>query len=81
MLEVPFPGVAAAINGGRVDAAMLVKPFTSSPRGQVKVLGDGQAAIGKRYMVTGWYARADWLNANRVIRSTTRAVYGDTPCR
>jgi NitT/TauT family transport system substrate-binding protein len=116
MLEIPFPGVAAALSQGRIDAAMLVEPFTTSARGQVKILGDGQAAIGKRYMVTGWYARAEWLNANRdtarrlvavlqqsalwgnrfhaesadilaryagisadVIRSTTRAVYGDTP--
>jgi len=116
VIEVPFSGVAAALTQGRIDAAMLVEPFTTAARGQVKVLGDGQAPIAKRFMVTGWYAKAAWLNENRdtarrfvnvmmqaarwgnrfhdrsaeilaryasvpvdVIRSTTRAVYGETP--
>ena len=65
MLEVPFPGVAAALAQGRIDAALLVEPFTSAAGGQVKILGDAQAAIGRGYMVTGWYAKTDWLNANR----------------
>jgi NitT/TauT family transport system substrate-binding protein len=67
MIEVPFPGIAAALAQGRIDAALLVEPFTSAARDQVKILGDAQAAIGKGYMVTGWYAKADWLNANRDV--------------
>lgn len=67
LIEVPFSGVGAALAQGRIDAAMLVEPFTSAARaqGQIKILGDPQAAIGRGYMVTGWYAKADWLNANR----------------
>ena len=68
MIEVPFSGVAAALAQGRIDAAMLVEPFTAQARAagnSVKILGDPQAAIGRGYMVTGWYAKADWLNANR----------------
>lgn len=65
MIEVPFSGVAAALGQGRIDAALLVEPFTTAAGNTVKVIGDSQAAIGKNYMVTGWYAKADWLNANR----------------
>jgi NitT/TauT family transport system substrate-binding protein len=67
LIEVPFSGVGAALGQGRIDAALLVEPFTSAARaqGQIKILGDPQAAIGRGYMVTGWYAKADWLNANR----------------
>jgi NitT/TauT family transport system substrate-binding protein len=67
LIEVPFSGVGAALGQGRIDAALLVEPFTAAARaaGQIKVLGDPQAAIGRGYMVTGWYAKADWLNANR----------------
>jgi NitT/TauT family transport system substrate-binding protein len=67
LIEVPFSGVGAALAQGRIDAALLVEPFTSAARaqGQIKILGDPQAAIGRGYMVTGWYAKADWLNANR----------------
>jgi NitT/TauT family transport system substrate-binding protein len=66
LLEVPFPAVTAALNTGRVEAALIVEPFTSAAGKQIKILGDAQAAIGRGYMVTGWYAKADWLNANRV---------------
>jgi len=65
MVEVPFSGVAAALGQGRIDAAMLVEPFTSAAGNTVKVIGDPQAAIGRGYMVTGWYASATWLDANR----------------
>jgi NitT/TauT family transport system substrate-binding protein len=67
LIEVPFSGVGAALAQGRIDAALLVEPFTAAARaaGQIKMLGDPQAAIGRGYMVTGWYAKADWLNANR----------------
>ena len=67
LIEVPFSGVGAALAQNRIDAALLVEPFTAAARaaGQIKILGDPQAAIGRGYMVTGWYAKADWLNANR----------------
>ena len=65
LLELPFGSVAAALAQGRIDAALLVEPFTTMAKGQVKIVGDPQAAIGKHFMVTGWYAKADWLNANR----------------
>jgi len=64
-LELPFSAVAAALTQGRIDAALLVEPFTTAARGQVRVIGDALAPIGKHFMVTGWYAKADWLNANR----------------
>jgi ABC-type nitrate/sulfonate/bicarbonate transport system substrate-binding protein len=65
LLELPFASVAAAPAAGRIDAALLVEPFTTMARGQVKVIGDALAPVGKHFMVTGWYAKADWLNANR----------------
>lgn len=65
MIEVPFSGVAAALGQGRIDAAMLVEPFTSAAGNTIKVIGDPQAAIGRNYMVTGWYASATWLDAHR----------------
>jgi NitT/TauT family transport system substrate-binding protein len=67
LLELPFSGVGVALAQGRIDGALLVEPFTTAARGQVRVLGDALAPIGKHFMVTGWYAKADWLNANRDV--------------
>jgi NitT/TauT family transport system substrate-binding protein len=65
LLELPFGGVAAALAQGRIDAALLVEPFTTLAKGQVRIIGDALAPVGKHFMVTGWYAKAEWLNANR----------------
>ncbi len=58
MLEVPFTGVAAAL-AWAASMPRCSSSRSSRPATKVKILGDGQAAIGKRYMVTGWYAKAD----------------------
>ena len=64
-IEIPFPEVATAVNSGRVDAGILVEPFVSASRGQVVSLGDPMAAIAKRFMITGWFSKLSWLDANR----------------
>ncbi|HEV8021858.1 MAG TPA: ABC transporter substrate-binding protein [Candidatus Lustribacter sp.] len=64
LLELPFGSVPAALAQGRIDAALLVEPFTTMAKGQVRVIGDALAPVGKHFMVTGWYATATWLNAN-----------------
>lgn len=68
-LEVPFTAVPAALQQGRIDAALLVEPFTTAAvaKNQVRVIGDALGAVGKHFMVTGWYAKADWLNANHDV--------------
>jgi NitT/TauT family transport system substrate-binding protein len=67
IIEVAFPEIPAALAAGRVEAGMLVEPFASSAlnSGQVRVLGDAMSAIGKRFMLTGWFAKASWLADNR----------------
>jgi NitT/TauT family transport system substrate-binding protein len=64
IVEIPFSAIAAALTQGRIDAALLVEPFTTAAKGQVRIIGDALAPIGKHFMVTGWYASAAWLNAN-----------------
>jgi NitT/TauT family transport system substrate-binding protein len=64
IVEIPFSAIAAALTQGRIDAALLVEPFTTAAKGQVRIIGDALAPIGKHFMVTGWYAAASWLGAN-----------------
>jgi NitT/TauT family transport system substrate-binding protein len=67
IVEVAFPEIPAALAAGRVEAGMLVEPFASSSlkKGEVRILGDAMAPIGPRFMLTGWFATAKWLAANR----------------
>jgi NitT/TauT family transport system substrate-binding protein len=66
-IEIPFPGMAGAFEANRIDAAILVEPFMTALKGKVTLLGDAMAAIGKRYLITGYTARQSWLDANRDV--------------
>ena len=70
LIEIPFPEMGVALESGRVAAAILAEPFTTGALSQARVIGNGSLAVGKRYMVTGWFATTGWLaqNADRAKR-------------
>lgn len=65
LLEVPFPAVGPALDQGRIDAALLVEPFTTALKGKVRVIGDTMAVIGPRFIGTVWVSNLAWLGQNR----------------
>ena len=65
LLEVPFPAVGPALDQGRIDAALLVEPFTTALKGKVRVIGDTMAVIGPRFIGTVWVSKLSWLAENR----------------
>ena len=65
LLEVPFPSVGAALDGGRIDAALLVEPFTTALQGKVRIIGDTMPGVGPRFIGTVWVSSLAWLNAHK----------------
>ncbi|HEV8021866.1 MAG TPA: ABC transporter substrate-binding protein [Candidatus Lustribacter sp.] len=65
LLEVPFPAVGPALDQGRIDAALLVEPFTTALKGQIRTIGDAMTAIGPRFIGTVWVSKLSWLAQNR----------------
>jgi NitT/TauT family transport system substrate-binding protein len=64
VIETPFSEIPAALVQGRVAAGSLAEPFTTNALDTCKVIGDAAAPVGKRYMVTGWFASEAWLTKN-----------------
>jgi len=64
LIEVPFSEMAAALVAGRVSAAILAEPAWTAALATCRVIGNGSAVVGKRFMVTGWFATTDWLTKN-----------------
>jgi NitT/TauT family transport system substrate-binding protein len=65
-IEIPFPGMLAALQEGRVDAAQLVEPFASGAKAKgVILLSDAMPAIAPRFLVTGWFSKQSWLDQNK----------------
>jgi len=74
LVETPFSEMAVAVQTGRVAAAILAEPFWTAALDTCKVIGNGSEAVGKHYMVTGWFATTDWLAKNAVEAKRLQTV-------
>jgi NitT/TauT family transport system substrate-binding protein len=69
VLEMPSSAALGALTEGRVDAANVSNPFYSNvmASGKVRVIGRPDDAIATRFMITGWFATADYVAKNRSV--------------
>ncbi len=66
-VELPVAADLAALESGRVAAAAMANPILAGvlASGKVRLLGRPNAAIGKRFLLTGWFATESFIAANR----------------
>lgn len=75
-VEIPASAMAVAVERGTVAGATAGEPYLSSAKGSVTYFGKPYDAIAKRFILSSFYARREWLNANAsAIRSLVRAIY------
>lgn len=71
-VEVPFSAVGAAVAAGRIDAGVDNAPYLEKDvrDGQVRELGDVEAALGSSFLETAWVCSADYIakNHDTVVR-------------
>jgi NitT/TauT family transport system substrate-binding protein len=61
---MPYAGMAAALNAGRIDAAMIAEPVLTAARAVTRELGSPYAAIANEWYINMWFATKDWLVKN-----------------
>lgn len=66
-LELPFPAMAAALQAGRVDAAVIAEPALTAARASTRLLADTLAAIAPSFFISVWFATTPWLAQNAAI--------------
>ena len=64
LIEIPFPEMVAALDTGRVDAAIPSEPFTSQGLAANRLLGSVYASMPATILVFGFFATDTWLNAH-----------------
>ena len=74
LIETPFSEMGVALETGRVAAAILAEPFTTGALSQARIIGNASAAVGKHYMVTGWFSTTTWLQQNADVAKRMQAV-------
>lgn len=79
LVEMPFSQMAAAVSRGTVDAGPIAEPALSAAKkqGTVRILNPPIfSPFGPHFMVGGWFATEDWIDANRATaRRFTNAIY------
>lgn len=85
-VELPQTEAAVAVEAHRVAGSLIIHPQVDAALagGKLHVLGDPYGALAPLYLISGWFAMADWVKANadtaktfvRVLDET--AVYGNS---
>lgn len=75
-LELPFTEMEAALAAGRIDAALMADPdaTTALAAGRTRPFAKAFDAIGKQFLIGGWFAKTDWIAANTSTVRTFAAV-------
>ncbi len=79
-VELPPAQMAAALERGTIAAASLPDPALDAAvtNGTVRIVGNNYDSIAKTFMITGWFATADWLAKNPVVAKKFGAVMAET---
>jgi NitT/TauT family transport system substrate-binding protein len=64
-VEVPLTDQAGALAAGRIDAAMMIEPWVSHVKNDVRVIAKPYDSLGKQIMISGWITTTSWFDANR----------------
>lgn len=65
-VEMPFVEMEPALASGRIDMALFADPDATSAlaAGRTRAFGKAFDAIGKQFLIGGWFAKTDWIAAN-----------------
>ena len=64
MIEIPFPEMVAALDSGRVDAAIPSEPFASMGLAANRLLGSVYGSLPATILVFGFFSTDAWLEAH-----------------
>ena len=68
----------AALDAGRIDAALITEPFLTVATKTARVLGYGYDGISKHFLVGAWVAAPQWASAHADLVKRFQAVMHDT---
>jgi len=78
LVEVPFATMAATVRRGTVAAAPIGQPALSiaTKEGGLRQIGHPADVYGKSFMIGGYFAHIDWLQANKpLVRQFVNSIY------
>jgi NitT/TauT family transport system substrate-binding protein len=68
-VEIPNPEQLSALVAKRVDAVVLVEPFFTAAKDQVRMVARPYNALANQLMTFGWIANKKWYDSNPALVS------------
>jgi NitT/TauT family transport system substrate-binding protein len=80
-VEIPFPAMDAALEEGRVQAIVQVKPFITDAEssGKARILGLAYSAVGTDFLESAWFSSRAFVSAHRDAVAKFQRVVADAP--
>ena len=64
-IEMPFPQMGAALEAGRIDAAVIAEPeLSTAVANGARIIGQPYSAINKQFLIGGWFTTSAWAKAH-----------------
>jgi NitT/TauT family transport system substrate-binding protein len=77
-IEMPFASMPAALQSGRVDAALVAEPSVTLGRDRARVFAKAYDSIAPQFQLAVYFATESWANANqdlvRRVQQTVQSV-------
>jgi len=77
-VEVSYPLTVAALEAGRIDAGSLIQPVLAQAlaTGKLRIVAKSYSSIAKRFLISAWFARTDYIGANaEAVRRFARVMH------
>jgi NitT/TauT family transport system substrate-binding protein len=74
-VEVTTSEMPAALERGTIQAAQIAEPVLSAEHSRLRCIGKTYSEVAKRFMISGWFARSDWVTRNAdIVRRFNEAI-------
>jgi NitT/TauT family transport system substrate-binding protein len=75
-VEVALPQMEEALETGRVDGIVLIKPFLTDAlaSGKARLLWPVYSAIADRFLESAWFAKQDFIDGHRELIATFQRI-------
>jgi NitT/TauT family transport system substrate-binding protein len=77
-VEIPTFSMAGALEGGRVDAAVIGEPGVAAARPTCRQIASPFEAIARRFYISAWFSTKAWLDANPALARRFVTAIGQT---
>ncbi len=63
-VEIPISSQAAALQTGRIDAAVLIDPWITMYKNEIRIIAQPYQSIAPHILISGWIANKTWYENN-----------------